>query len=596
MKNRIITRYLSLSAILLPLLLSVSCKQAREVTTGELQEHIKYLSSDSLRGRRTGTVGDSLAAEYIRNEFASFGLVPLSGDGFQRFSVTSSLVAGKNNSLSTDGKSFDQGKDFMPFAFSSGSAGEAEIIFTGYGFMIDEDSLKWNDYKGIDVKGKWVLILRADPEADKSVSPFIPYSSDRGKALLAKDMGACGVLLVSGATFDPMDTFESLNPDDFPVGIPAFRIKREVGDLILKGVKTSVADLEKKLNESGKPGSFKTGIKAIAHSETSREMKGTRNVVMMLPGEDEVLRNEFIILGAHFDHLGMGGKGSSSMAGDTVAVHHGADDNASGTGMMLELAEKFASTKGSHKRSMIFIAFSGEELGLLGSRYFAENPLVDLSKVNAMINLDMVGRLPESKVLQISGVGTAEGLQELVTAKNDTSLISLAFSEEGSGRSDHTSFYSKNIPVLFYFTGAHSDYHKPGDTWDRINYDGMITVSSLIYNVAQELATTPERLQFRESGPKPESVRTTRKKSVTLGIMPDFAGLVKDGMRADEVYPGRPGALGGMKKGDIITAINGKTVNNIQDYMFRMGQVKYGQQITVEVLRDNRKINLLIQI
>jgi Zn-dependent M28 family amino/carboxypeptidase len=284
------------------------------------------------------------------------------------------------------------------------------------------------------------------------------------------------------------------------------------------------------------------------------------------------------------------------MAGDTVAVHHGADDNASGVGMMLELAEKFASTKGSHKRSLIFIAFSGEEMGLLGSKYFAENPTIDLSRVNAMINLDMVGRFPDSKVLQVSGVGTAEGLKELVMAENDTSIISLVFSEEGYGRSDHTSFYGKNIPVLFYFTGAHSDYHKPGDTWDMINYDGMITVSSLIYNVAQELATAPERLQFRESGPGPESVRTTRKKSVTLGIMPDFGGVVKNGMRADEVYPGRPGAMGGMKKGDIITAINGKAVNNIQDYMFRMGQVKYGQQITVEVLRDNRKINLLIQL
>jgi hypothetical protein len=440
------------------------------------------------------------------------------------------------------------------------------------------------------------LILRADPEADKSVSQFIPYSSDRGKALLAQDMGACGVLLVSGASFDPMDTFESLNPDDYPLGIPAMRIKREVADIILSGRRTSVEELEKKLNETRRPSGFNTGVKAAANSEIIREMKGTRNVVMMLPGEDEVLKDEFVIIGAHFDHLGMGGKGSSSMAGDTVAVHHGADDNASGVGMMLELAEKFASTKGSHKRSLIFIAFSGEEQGLLGSRYFAENPAIDLSKVNAMINLDMVGRLPGSKALQISGVGTAEGLKELVMAKNDTSLISLVFSEEGYGRSDHTSFYGKNIPVLFYFTGAHNDYHKPGDTWDMINYNGMITVSSLIYDVAQDLATKPERLKFRESGPKPESVRTTRKKSVTLGIMPDFAGLVKDGLRADEVYPGRPGALGGLKKGDIITAINGKAVNNIQDYMFRMGQVKYGQQITVEVLRDKRKINLLIQL
>ena len=589
-------RYLSPSAILLLLFFFVSCKQSREVTKGELQDHIKYLSSDTLRGRLTGTTGDSLAAEYIRNELESYGLVPLSGDGFQRFSVTGRLVPGKSNSLSVGGKNYDPEKDFMPFAFSSGSAGESEIIFAGYGFSIDEDSLKWNDYQNIDVKGKWVLILRADPETDRSISPFIRYGSDRGKALLAKDMGASGVLLVSGPSFDPMDTFESLNPDDFPVGIPAMRIKRELADIILSGRRTSVNELEKKLNETRRPSGFNTSVKATANSEIIREMKGTRNVVMMLPGEDEVLKDEYVILGAHFDHLGMGGKGSSSMAGDTVAVHHGADDNASGVGMMLELSEKFASTKGSHKRSLIFIAFSGEEMGLLGSKYFAENPTIDLSRVNAMINLDMVGRFPDSKVLQVSGVGTAEGLKELVMAENDTSIISLVFSEEGYGRSDHTSFYGKNIPVLFYFTGAHSDYHKPGDTWDMINYDGMINVSSLIYNVAQELATAPERLQFRESGPRPESVRTTRKKSVTLGIMPDFGGVVKNGMRADEVYPGRPGAMGGMKKGDIITAINGKAVNNIQDYMFRMGQVKYGQQITVEVLRDNRKINLLIQL
>lgn len=596
MDKRNLTGIKIIITFLLGFSLISSCRHRKEVTTDELRDHIKYLSSDSLKGRLTGSPGDSLAAEYIRNEFKSYGLIPLSGDGFQRFHVTSRLVPGENNSLFINGKSFTSGEDFMPFAFSSGSAEESEIIFAGYGFSINEDSLKWNDYQSIDVKGKWILILRADPDADQTVSPFIPYSSDRGKAMLAKDMGAAGVLLVSGELFDPMDSFESLNASDFPVGIPALRIRREVADIILSSRKTSVNELEEKLKSTGKPYSFNTGAKANATTEIVRETNVTRNVVMMLPGEDEVLKDEFVIIGAHFDHLGMGGKGSSSMAGDTVAIHPGADDNASGVGMMLELAEKFASVKGSHKRSMIFIAFSGEELGLLGSKYFTENPPVDLSKVNTMINLDMVGRLPESKILQISGVGTASGLKEIITQVNDTNTISLAFSDEGYGRSDHTSFYSKNIPVLFYFTGAHSDYHKPRDTWDRINYSGMVTVSDLIYKVAGELASSPERLSFRESGPKPETMRSTRKKSVTLGIMPDFGGIVKNGMRADEVYPGRPGSLGGMKKGDIITAINGKNVNNIQDYMFRMGQVKYGETITVDVLRDNKKITLLIHL
>ena len=596
MDNRIYLKYLTCSLPVILIIFLFSCKQKPDITVEELEGHVKYLASDSLKGRMAGSQGDSLAAEYIRNELSSLGFVPLSGDGFQRFTVTSRLVPGDENALSIEGEDFIPEKDFIPLGFSSDSELESEVIFVGYGFNINTDSLKWNDYQYIDVKGKWVMILRADPEIDNSASPLIPYSGDRDKAMLAKDMGAAGVLLVSGSALDPQDTFESLNSEDFPVGIPAFRIKRELADLILSKKGTTVTSLERKINSSRKPSGLKTGVTLSGKSEIIREMNVTRNVVMVLPGEDEQLKDEYIIVGAHFDHLGLGGPGSSSMAGDTLAIHHGADDNASGVSLMIELAEKFAMTKGSHKRSIVCIAFAGEELGLLGSKYFAENPGIDLSRVNAMINLDMVGRLQETNTLQVSGIGTAEGLRELVVSETDTNRVKLVFSDEGSGRSDHTSFYGKNIPVLFYFTGAHTDYHKPSDTYDRINYPGMVTISTLIFKVSAKLATSPERLRFREAGPKPETRRITRKKMITLGIMPDYAGIVKNGLRADEVYPGRPGAMGGMKKGDIITAINGKTVNNIQDYMFRMGQLKYGQMITVEVLRGDEKIVLLIQL
>ena len=573
-----------------------SCKGYRDVTVGELRDHVKYLASDSLKGRMTGSAGDSLAAGYIKRELASFGFIPLTGDGFQRFRVTSKLVAGPENFLSVDNKNFDPEKDFMPLAFSANSGLIAEALFLGYGFNINNDSLKWNDYEGIDVKDKWVMILRADPETEKSDSPFIPFSADRGKALLAKDMGAAGVLFVSGTAYDSQDNFESLNSNDFPVDIPVLRIKREVADIILSGTKQTIAGLEKKLNESGKPQSFPSMKNVSGKAEILKEMVTTRNVAMILPGEDENLKNEYIIIGAHFDHLGMGGPGSSSRAVDTVGVHHGADDNASGVGMMLELAEKFAHTKGSHKRSIICVAFTGEELGLLGSKYFANNPGIDLSNVNAMINLDMVGRLQETNILQISGVGTAEGFRDLVYSESDTTIIKLTLSEEGYGPSDHTSFYGKNIPVLFYSTGAHLDYHTPSDTYDKLNYKGMVNISSLIFNLTEKLASSPDRLKFREAGPKIEQGRPMRRKGVTLGIMPDFAGNVKNGLRADFVTPGKPAALGGMIKGDIITSINAKPVNNIQDYMFRMGQLKHGQTISIEVLRDNKKMVLLIQL
>jgi aminopeptidase YwaD len=582
--------------LLIVIIMFSSCSGKNDVTISELKNHVIYLASDSLKGRLTGSPGDSLAAEYIRKELISYGFVPLSGDGFQRFVVTKRIIPGRNNAMIVNGRSYEAERDFMPMAFSADGGLESDVIFAGYGFNINTDSLKWNDYNGIDVKGKWVLILRADPDAENTKSPYIQYSLDRDKALLAKDMGAAGVLLVSGPVADPQDTFEQLNAEGFSVGIPVFRIKRDVADDILAGKKTTVESLEKNINKNLKPSAFDAKTTVKANAEIVREIANTRNVVMLLPGEDENLKNEFVIIGAHFDHLGMGGPGSSSRAPDTIGIHHGADDNASGVSLMLELAEKFARTRGSHKRSIICIAFSGEEEGLLGSKHFTDDPGIDLSKVNAMVNLDMVGRLSDTTMLQISGVGTAAGLKELIYAKSDTSAIKLSLSEEGYGPSDHSSFYFKNIPVLFYFTGAHLDYHTPSDTWDKINYKGMAAIAGEVFSVAEELADSPERLKFREAGPKVEPVRYRRGKGVSLGIMPDFAGVIKNGLRADAVTPGKPAALGGMKKGDIITAINGKTVNNIQDYMSRMGQLKHGQTISVEVLRNGKKEVLLIQL
>ena len=573
-----------------------SCSGNRNIVIIDLKSEIRYLSSDSLRGRLTGSEGDSLAAEYIKSKLVSYGLKPLSGDGLQRFKVTKRVLPGKDNSLSINGISYVPDKDFMPLAFSSSSSLNSEVTFVGYGFNISGDSLNWNDYKGIDVKGKWVMILRADPETDKTKSPFVPFSGDRDKAILAKDKGAAGVILVSGSVFDPQDAFESLNTEGYSVDVPVLRIKREVANIILSRSKTTVDALEKKLNETRKPFVFSTKVSVNASAEIVKESAITRNVVMILPGENEQLKNEYLIIGAHFDHLGMGGPGSSSRAVDTVAVHHGADDNASGVAMMLELAKKFAGTKGSHKRSIICIAFTGEEEGLLGSKHFTNDPGIDLSKVNAMVNLDMVGRLKENNNLQIFGVGTATGLKDIIYSKSDTSVIKLSLLDEGYGPSDHSSFYLKNIPVLFYSTGAHLDYHTPKDTYDKINFNGMAKVLGLVFNVSKELAISGSRLQFKESGPKVETVRYGRGKSPTLGIMPDFAGVVKNGLRADFVTPGKPAALGGMKKGDIITAINAKPVNNIEDYMFRMKQLKRGQTISVEVIRNDKKEVLLIQL
>jgi aminopeptidase YwaD len=594
-------RFLKTSALILLAFIILSSSKVRikspEVTADELKKHISYLASDVLKGRKTGTEGDSLAALYIRDDLKGNGLIPLSGDGFQRYRVTDKIILGPANSLIVNGTSCKVESEFVPFAFSENNSFNADVVIAGYGFDINEDSLKWDDYSGLDVKGKVVMILRADPEIDKNKSPFIKYSRDRDKVLQAKDMGAAAVLLVSGKIFDPEDKFEPLARGEQSVGIPAFRISRKIADQILETAKMTVEVLEKKLNDERKPSSFDTKIKISGHSDVVQTTIPTRNVVMLMPGSDKTMKNEYVIIGAHFDHLGMGGIGSGSRVPDTVAVHYGADDNASGVGMMLELAEKLAAHPESHKRSIIVAAFSGEEMGLLGSKKYVEDPMIDLKAVDAMVNLDMVGRLTDSTKLQIGGVGTAESLRKIVYESCDTTKMRLALAEEGYGPSDHASFYGKDIPVLFLTSGAHLDYHTPSDTWDKINYPGMVKIADVAFKIIEDIANTEPKLIFKEAGPKLATGRgVSRRKGVTLGIMPDFAGNVKNGLRADAITPGKPASIGGMKRGDIIISINGKSVNNIQDYMFRMSQLKFGETISVEVIRNGKTEVLLIQL
>jgi hypothetical protein len=591
-------RHSSFIILLLSLLVvSYSCSVVKtDITAEELQQHIKYLASDSLKGRLTGSPGDSLAAGYIKARFEEYGLMPLSGDGLQRFKVTEKLAAGKGNALSVNGLNFIPGEDFEPVSITANGSLKAEVVFAGYGFKISNDSVKWNDYQDVDISNRWVMILRSDPEPDNPNSRYAMFSSDRNKAMAAKDMGAAGVLLVSGQGFDASDAFDPLDKGAFPVGIPVIRIKRAAADAILARSKQNISGLEKKINTYKKPVSYPTGTSVEATAEIINHLTNTRNVTMILPGEDEMLKNEYVVLGAHFDHLGMGGPGSSSRATDTIAVHYGADDNASGIAMLIELAGKFAGTKNSHKRSLVFVAFSGEEMGLFGSKYYTDNPVIALDKINLMVNFDMVGRLKESGELTISGVGTADSLKQKLMPVIDTTKIKPVYSEEGSGASDHSAFYSKNIPVLFFYSGGHDDYHKPSDTWDKINYQGMVKIGNTAFRAVSMFANDPARLKFREAGPREDPDRPSRRRGVTIGIMPDVTGVVKNGLRIEAVTTGKPASAGGMKKGDIITSIEGKNVGNIGDYMYRMSQVKKGQRITVEVLRDGKKEVLIIQL
>lgn len=564
-----------------------------EISVVELSTHIQYLASDSLEGRYPGTAGDLQAAEYIANQYEDFGLEAIDENYLQNFEIVTSVKAGESNSFIYNGDTAVLNTDFTPLSFSENSSLTAEVCFAGYGFNIDTDNIKWNDYEEIDFEGKWLMFLRGEPEIDSLESPYMKFSSDRDKVMLAKDMGASGVLLVSGPGFSARDNLDEPSKIIGSTGMPVFQISRKLANTFFEGTDYKIEQLEETLNSKRKPQSFTINMSIEATSNIEQEKTNTYNVVGFLEGNDPILKKEYIVIGAHYDHLGWGGQGSSSRMQDTIAVHYGADDNASGTAALIELAEKFAASKKDLKRSILFVAFGAEEMGLLGSKFFVDKLLITPENISIMLNMDMIGRLSEENNLEISGAGTAKETKNLLN--KDSMGLKLALSDEGYGPSDHASFYGVDIPVLHFSTGAHLDYHTPFDTFDRLNMDGLKLVADFVFKLANEINAMDQKLSFTEAGPKTGKV-SRKRMGVTLGIMPDFAGKVKTGLRADFVMDGKPAHKGGMLKGDIITAINGKNINNIQDYMYRLSKLKFGQTITVEVLRGEKKEVLLIQL
>ncbi len=337
---------------------------------------------------------------------------------------------------------------------------------------------------------------------------------------------------------------------------------------------------------------FTVTTSTMDHGEETETM----NVVASLRGSDPVLKNEYIVIGAHYDHLGTGGEGTGSREPGYRVIHPGADDNASGVAAMIEISEKLASERENIRRSFIFAAFGAEEKGLLGSSWFTRNPVVELESVKAMINLDMVGRKNEDGVVQIGGVGSSAEGEEIVTGLAADYGFNTRLMHEGFGPSDHASFFINDIPVFFVTTGAHPEYHTPADTAGLINYEGLQRISYFVTDLAFELGNRDQYLTFTGGGTGVTATPGHGNREVSLGIMPDFAAVVSGGLRADYVIPERPADLAGMKQGDVIVAINGNPVNDIHEYMDRLNRLNIGDIINVEVLRNDKREILIIQL
>ncbi len=570
-----------------------------QIDQNDIYKHLSFLASDELKGRGTGTPEIDIAAEYIAKYFKSLSLTPKGSSGyFQNFKVTTDLELLKNNSLlitiNNDPIQFELKKDFQPTGFSANGTVEGDLVFVGYG--IEAEDLGYSDYANIDVKDKIALIMRYSPEGDKPDTKFGFKVQSNFKVSVAKNKGAKGVILFTGPNTVKNDKLISLIPDPAAMnaGIPVVSISTEKANEIFEKIGKKLLDIQKEIDSTQSPKTIELeNVKAKLQVNLKPIIKNARNVIAFLEGNDPVLKKEIVVLGAHYDHLGMGGRGSLASSKEPQ-IHNGADDNASGTSGLLELAEYFASKRNELKRSILFIAFSGEELGLLGSKFFVDNPTVPLENIVAMINMDMIGRLNENK-LTIYGTGTSPKWKPLLNELNSDSTFKYNFIDGGFGPSDHSSFYSKNIPVLFFFTGTHQDYHKPSDDYDKINYSGMEMVLNLVSKVIYDLTTNTEKIEFTKVQGESQQQGRRMNIRVYVGTIPDYSEQV-EGFKIAGVNDGSPAEKAGLKAGDVIIKFGDKTVKNIYDYMYAMQGYKPGDIVEVIVLRDGQELKLSLTL
>lgn len=566
---------------------------------GRYVGHVRQLAGPEMKGRGAGSPELERAAQYLAREFQAAGLEPLNGKSFfQPFMLSTGAVLGPANRLEVrlgDGRQgLRPAQDFLPFSFSSRSTVSGGVVFAGYGITAPE--YKYDDYTHLDVKDKIVLVLRHEPQEfdEKSVflgKDFTRHAAFIDKAINARNRGARALLVVNDRGAHPTEEDvlvkfgASKGPED--AGLPVVQVKTEVAEAWFKSVGNSLKNIEAQIDKTLDPQSmaFPDTLQVTVQVDIERKLATVNNVAGWLRGPGE----EYIVIGAHYDHLGLGEQDSlaPSLAGQ---VHPGADDNASGTAGVLELARLFAARRGSLQRSVVFLAFSGEELGLLGSNYYVSHPLKPLDKAVAMINMDMIGRVRNGK-LYVGGVGTGSNLKPLVEEAAKQSAFQLDYSAGGYDASDHTSFAAKQVPVLFFFSGLHGDYHKPSDTWDKIDGPGTARVLDLIFDVAGRLEGAKER---------PVYVRVTEPKPVTggsagggygayFGSIPDF-GQVENGVKFADVREGSPAGKAGLKAGDVLVEFAGKPIKNLYDFTYALRSHKPGDEVEVKVVREGQAV------
>jgi hypothetical protein len=586
----------------------------QEGVVDRLRRDLDYLTSDECEGRGAATQGIFRAADYIEGQFKASGLKPGGEKGTYRQSFRmqgGKALPGSGSSLKLVGPLGQQielaaDKDFRPLGFSVSGTAEGPVVFAGYG--INHPESKYNDYEGVSVDGKIVIVLRRTPPVGRDGKPFggdAQIQSSLGslatKLITASTAKAKAVLFVNdmetAAEKDQLAPFDYTSYESPPAEIPCLQVTRSWVDTMLQAsVGRSLGEIEQQIHRSSQPASVELkGWTAQVTADVVRRFVEVPNIIAIREGSGPSAK-EFVIVGAHYDHLGRGERGSTERdPNKRNEIHRGADDNGSGTATVLELARRFARQTDYQGRTLVFMAFAGEEQGLLGSRHWCNQPTLPLDRVAAMLNFDMVGRLRPDKdsqkgKLEIGGVGTAKEFSDLLDQLNRRYDFALAKTESGYGPSDHESFNEKKIPVLFFFTGLHGEYHKPADTVATINFDGMQKILDFGADIIRWLATSPRPAFVQTRRPSPAG----RVAVPRIGIMPGNYGDSDKGVLVGGVSPGGPAAKAGLKDGDVIVEIAGKPVKNMTAYMAVMGLQKKGNPVEIIVERNGQRVKLVV--
>ncbi len=556
-----------------------------------IEKSIEYLASPALEGRRTATPGERMAATFIEKQLRDDGLHTVKE---QPFDFRSGVGLGPNNALeiTLGPEKIRAGidKDFAPLSLSANGEVEGDVVFVGYGIVAEN----YDSFAGLDVKNKIVLAMRFQPEAapEKEKDRLRHFAPLRMKAMTAREHGAKALLVFAGPNSLPEDVFVSGSDGSIAdSGILAAQISRKLAEKILgaagKDLKTTQDSFDKLETRSG---FVLPGVTVKARVDLKKKTATGRNIFAVVRAGARDRIDEAIVIGAHYDHLGHGDE--NSLAPKPGEIHPGADDNASGTAGVIELARYFNQRRSTLRRDLIFTCFSGEELGILGSAAFVRNPPVKLSSIVAMVNMDMIGRLREQR-LMVQGTGSSALWPRLVEQYAVSTPLHVTLTEDPYLPTDSTSFYQKGIPTLSFFTGSHSDYHRPSDTADKINAGGEAEVLDLVRRIVEDLATRREPPLWAKvteratEGPR-EGLRAY------LGTIPDYSESNRRGVKLSGVRPGSPAEKAGLRAGDVIVKLGAKQIANIYDYTYALEGVKIGAPLEIVAMRDEKPVTLTI--